>query len=533
MTGSVRAEEVLRLLALIWLGIELCFYFLFKSDWLRLIDVRSSTPLYRLEPEELITRVLDDLASLRDYDVRKFFAGWFKGTALENVKRGEAQCFFPLSSHQSLFTYSFSLLLCGSSRVGNVEEFLAWAMFNAAVEDLNSGQRTSVARMFKEMVRRFPEHANFAPGYNSMVTTSRFTLEPASPHVIFRPLVFYVGIALAKIVAHTVLFQAGFIPYRCGRLSYWFRPSARPKGALEPLPLVFFHGISPGLFVYLPMLRNLLSGRAALLVEMPWVGMGIGCLSPPSREETVRAVKRALRRHGVERACIAGHSYGTFCAAWMVHDAKEIVAQLVLLDPMCMLLALPDITYNFLYRKPSNVMEKVLQLSAASEIGINNTLRRHFWWFNSILFASEIQDIPTVVHLAAEDCISPSACLLEYLRQNFTLNETILKPGQSTEFVSESSKSDGHSSALELIWSEGFSHGEIVLSPTRQREICRKMRLQECRILREEQQKATSEKPPVSSCSNAPASPIGLRVRSCSEPYARPRPGSPPMVRLC
>ena len=138
-----------------------------------------------------------------------------------------------------------------------------------------------------------------------------------------------------------------------------------------------------------------------------------------------------------------------------------------------------------------------------------------------------------MVHLAAEDCIAPSACLLEYLRRNFTLNETILKPGQSTGFVSESSKSDGHSSALELIWSEGFSHGEIVLSPRRQREICRKMRLQECRILREEQQKATSEKPPVPLCSDAPASPIGLRVRSCSEPYARSRPGSPPMVRLC
>ena len=114
------AEEALRLLALIWLGIELCFYFLFKSDWLRLIDVRSSTPLYRLEPEELITRVLDDLASLRDNDVRNFFAGWFKGTALESVKQGVTQRFFPPSSRQSLFTYSFSLLLCGSSRVGNV-----------------------------------------------------------------------------------------------------------------------------------------------------------------------------------------------------------------------------------------------------------------------------------------------------------------------------------------------------------------------------------------------------------------------------
>jgi hypothetical protein len=40
---------------------------------------------------------------------------------------------------------------------------------------------------------------------------------------------------------------------------------------------------------------------------------------------------------------------------------------------------------------------------------------------------------------------------------------------------------------LELIWSEGFSHGEIeiVLSTARQQEIFKRMFIQECRIFAE------------------------------------------------
>ncbi len=36
----------------------------------------------------------------------------------------------------------------------------------------------------------------------------------------------------------------------------------------------------------------------------------------------------------------------------------------------------------------------------------------------------------------------------------------------------------GHSSTIELIWSEGFAHGQIVLSPSRQREIAKRIFLQ-------------------------------------------------------
>jgi len=346
-------------------------------------------------------------------------------------------------------------------------------------------------------------------------------------------------------MSHTLLFQAGFVPYRCGPLAYWYRPCiGRPTGSPEPLPMVFFHGISPGLFVYVGLLKNLVQGRAALFVEMPHVGMGLD-LRPPTQAQTVKAVRRALKRHGVNRCCVVGHSYGTFCAGWMATGAKDVVAQLVLIDPMCLLLALPDVTYNFLYRRPSTWMQRFVFYGAGSEMGVNNALRRHFWWFNSVVFAHEIADIPTVVHLASLDAIAPSAHIRDYLGAHFATRlkvtglpddpagsssggggdpsailpthdaascagvssaggpsrgtddyalppppESCRSPSRSPKAVGGGatwgSASKGHSSTLELVWSEGFAHGQIIASPSRQREIARRMFLQECRIFAEE-----------------------------------------------
>ena len=66
-----------------------------------------------------------------------------------------------------------------------------------------------------------------------------------------------------------------------------------------------------------------------MLVEMPHVAMGLD-MSPPSREALVRVVRCAFKKHGIARACVMGHSYGTFCAAWMVQEAPDLVAQVTL-----------------------------------------------------------------------------------------------------------------------------------------------------------------------------------------------------------
>ena len=66
------------------------FWFIATTDWRRSMDVLSQAPEYRMDPEELIKRVLDDVESLKDsYGVENFLKGWFLGADLDDVKRGK------------------------------------------------------------------------------------------------------------------------------------------------------------------------------------------------------------------------------------------------------------------------------------------------------------------------------------------------------------------------------------------------------------------------------------------------------------
>ena len=62
MSTTLVSSEVCQWLALTWLGIEVMFWFIATTDWRRSMDVLSQAPEYRMDPEELIKRVLDDAA---------------------------------------------------------------------------------------------------------------------------------------------------------------------------------------------------------------------------------------------------------------------------------------------------------------------------------------------------------------------------------------------------------------------------------------------------------------------------------------
>ena len=51
----------------------------------------------------------------------------------------------------------------------------------------------------------------------------------------------------------------------------------------------------------------------------------------------------------------------------------------------------PDVAYNFLYRPPANSLQSVFKYFVAAEVGIANTLHRHFWWYENVLW---LEDLP-------------------------------------------------------------------------------------------------------------------------------------------
>lgn len=422
----VRMEQSTMLVLGAWVAVEVLFFALITFGWKRSMDRQLPTPDYRIPPVKLITRVLDMVESLPQgaYSFKRFIEGWFLGAPLETIHRD------------------------------NVLTFLAWAMYNQTLEDARADAQR--AKDMNGALAEFERRARFRfpSGFNSAVSCVKFTLEPAACHVVHRPLLLYVGVAVTRLCAHGVLLLAGYIRYQENGLSYWYRPSARPAGALEPLPFVFFHGIGPGVFIYLPLVRFLVSGRCSVIFDMPNIGMGLQ-MKPLSRDQFIATVTAVLHKHGIARACVAGHSFGSICAGWVVQERPELVAQLVLLDPVSLMLALPDVAFNFLYRDHCTLEERLISAMASTEVGIANTLRRHFWWFNNCLWLDDIEDIPTVVHLASADRIAPAALQREYLR---------------------------HCKNVELIYSEGFRHGQILFSLKKQQELARRMFLQEARL---------------------------------------------------
>ena len=161
----------------------------------------------------------------------------------------------------------------------------------------------------------------------------------------------------------------------------------------------------------------------------------------PQKEETVAVIRAHLAQLGYGRAVFCGHSFGSIPAAWMVRSAPELCAGAVFLDPVCFLLYLPDICFNFVYRPPTTWSEWWLQIIAARELYVANVLMRNFWWYHNYLSAAPLDDpsgtghlplnLPVFVQLGGVDDIIPAPQVKRSLSSSvslFALNSTRTRP---------------------------------------------------------------------------------------------------------
>jgi pimeloyl-ACP methyl ester carboxylesterase len=140
------------------------------------------------------------------------------------------------------------------------------------------------------------------------------------------------------------------------------------------------------------------------------------CFELPTPEDYCSDIKQVLDLHNVAKVNIVGHSFGTITAAWFIEHCPDYVSHLTLIDPVSLLLAHPDVAYNFLYRPPSTVLEWIIYYGASQEITIANCLRRNFWWYNNVLW---LEDVPSCVgvhvSLAGADQVSRTSTIVEYI----------------------------------------------------------------------------------------------------------------------
>ncbi|KAF4664539.1 hypothetical protein FOL47_005085 [Perkinsus chesapeaki] len=364
-----------------WAAAEGGYFFWYR----RRLAIRNATPAIvpAVSPEQR-DFVFDNVVELGRYypdGVWRLLKGWF----------------YPSIAQQDL-------------KQDNLNEMLAWAFCYKDTKDLPKSEWQWVEKAKKTIADEYGYSPK--PG-RADVKTIRNTLDPIVSN--YHPLSFYCGVYLAKAFGAAVLRLRGYHHYNSGRVKYWYRsrPSLEEslvdQGESNQEAFVFFHGIGIGLVTYLSMIFKL-TQPTQFLFEMPWISMNPLAPVVPD-DEYAKDVKAALKERGVadtQRLCLAGHSFGSLPIVWVKRHCPELFdrSRVVLVDPVCIYLNLPDVCLNFLYRKPHRLFMRFLRYIASEELGIACSLHREFFWMQSVLFPQELPPDSTVF-LSEHDHVVP------------------------------------------------------------------------------------------------------------------------------
>lgn len=159
--------------------------------------------------------------------------------------------------------------------------------------------------------------------------------------------------------------------------------------------------------------------------------------------ETVACISDMLDSWDVAAAHFAGHSFGSVVLSWMVRRAPSRVLALTFIDPVCFMLAKPDVAYNFMYKKPESPTQLLLHYFVSKEMYIAHSLARNFFWHQCILWPEQI-GVPALVVLSGRDSIVPTHSVRRYLAAH----------------IQKEPKSD-----IQVLYFPKLGHGEINFGP--------------------------------------------------------------------
>lgn len=402
-------------IALAWLVIEIFFFVHMKFTVLKKMrPLRPPLPPLSCQ-RKLIFRTIDLLEKLKGvYSVGEFISGFFFGAKVDEL------------------------------RVDNLKSFLAWAMFGRHLQDLSDDQRQDVDICTDEFLRR--HSIVLKPGMNPAVRHIDMTL--AEFPYWHRPLAMYVGAAVVEMIGNFIYRACGFVRLEMKGVTYWFRGGAAGSG----LPCLFFHGVCMGWLSYFQIIRHLGQSKTMLLVDLDAIKILSLSFDMRPSEQYCAAVKKILTRHNICKVGIVGHSFGTITAGWFCKHFPDSVAQITLLDPVCLLLGLPPVAHSFLYRFPTTFVQWVIFLLATTDPTLSHTLYRNFWWYRNVLWLEDIpRNTPVVIGIAGGDEVNNAAALVHYAK--------------------EQTGRDKLSAPIDVVYWPEFSHAQILLSSEQQKDL--------------------------------------------------------------
>ncbi|KAJ3746381.1 hypothetical protein DFH05DRAFT_1484996 [Lentinula detonsa] len=424
----------------------------------------------------------------------------------------------------------------------NLIEWILWALFSCNPHEAKDSWKDEIDGYVRQI--EGITKVKFENGRDEGMKALRLTLDEVK--MVHRPLVWYIIVALVDLITSIKLYTMNFYQYSSpthpqffpprlfsifstpspsvtDHFSYWYRPHK----SSDRDPIVFIHGIGIGLHPYIPFLQDLIQldpDQGILLIELLPVSMHIcSSTSIPPRREMLDAIYTTMHSLGISRAVLASHSYGTIIAAHVIRDSQETnhrsntepnqtstessspqvrFTSHLLIDPIPILLHLPAVAFNFLYRVPREANEWQLWYFASRDPDVAYTLGRCFFWAEGVLWREDFgvgvdvdmapnskrtiknphESQPTnqtskvqfAIILSGKDQIVPAPLVRKYLTGEDEVKERWLSGSNVDPHSSDSDiDNDNDSNSLEVLYYPTLDHAMVFDTEERRRGMIR------------------------------------------------------------
>eukprot|EP00898_Chlorokybus_atmophyticus_P003469 jgi/Chlat1/4122/Chrsp269S03961 len=400
--------------AALWACLEVLHLVYFVLRKRRAEELRSQPAIDFPDRHIVLQRILKLKEVL---DIHAFIQYWFLGADFKDVQRD------------------------------NVFELIAHGFFNSSMEELSTQEREQLTWFIEQIESEW--QIKFPEGYNPRLTYMAHTREELN--VLPRPVIIFLWSHSVAFLTGLVLQAWGYRKLHAGCVGYWYRPPSMQTAMVADSirePRIFVHGIGVGLAPYLSFLDKLCPPQQpSVIVELPHIAMRI-TWAQASVEDIVDSLEIIRQRHQLHKACYIAHSYGTFVVTRLHKRYPGSVERVALLDPVCFLLCLPDVCYNFVYKAPTPGpmywLDFVRWYFCSRELHIAESLCRNFWWWGLQMWPEEMPEKVAVL-LSGKDDIVPAALIRKHLEPTHA----------------------------QVLWLENAPHGGFLFSPSAQDRVVR------------------------------------------------------------
>lgn len=259
-------------------------------------------------------------------------------------------------------------------------------------------------------------------------------------------------------------------------LTYWYREHK----AKDRLPVLFLHGIGVGLWPYTKFLGELIKdgkNEDIGIIALEMMPISSRMTQPATKkDQMVSEIHAILKKHRWDKVVLVSHSYGTVVATHLIKSpvTAPYVGPALFIDPVCFLLHLPDVAYNFTVRKPVHANEHQLWYFPSKDMGVAHTLAKRFSWSDNIIWKEDLgveeararrkKGRKVTVALSGQDLIVDSEAVGHYLQsttEKVVKQHSNLSLGSTEKDLSSWKRRQWQGSGLEILWYNALDHAQV------------------------------------------------------------------------